>query len=71
MFDHQYNSLMSDIEDEEQKEKMRQRGVPEETIKHIFEPTEDDDYYDDKPPRKKEEEPKSEKKGFFARLFGK
>ena len=31
----------------------------------------DDDYYDDKPPRKKEEEPKSEKKGFFARLFGK
>lgn len=47
MFDHQYNSLMSDIEDEEQKEKMRQRGVPEETIKHIFEPTEDDDYYDD------------------------
>ena len=40
-------SKMSDIEDEEQKEKMRQRGVPEETIKHIFEPTEDDDYYDD------------------------
>ena len=31
----------------------------------------DDDYYDDKPPRKKEEESKSEKKGFFARLFGK
>lgn len=42
MFDDEYNRIMSRQNIDEQKEKMRQRGVPEETIQSIFDPYKDD-----------------------------
>ena len=44
MFDHMYDRINSDKEEIEQKEKMRERGVPEEIIKNIFDAEQDDDY---------------------------
>lgn len=42
MFDNEYNRMMSRKHIDEQKERMRQRGVPEETIQSIFDPYRDD-----------------------------
>ena len=43
LFDYTYDNLMNRQETDEQKEKMRKRGVPEETISSIFDDDDDED----------------------------
>lgn len=47
LFDHEYNDTMSRKDIDRQKEKMREHGVPEETISRIFDDDEDEENYEE------------------------
>lgn len=47
LFDHEYNDTMRRKDIDRQKEKMRERGVPEETISSIFDDDEDEEDYEE------------------------